>query len=221
MLKFLEPTGEVYDGQFGTFTVDKSDRVGVVIYRGSLACAAIAWVIGTAIALSGSLSVSTMSHLDICYWVFYLALGVGLWTIHIYLAPLHKALQALWLVGGLGSLWVAFQAQGPLVARLYADPLSLALSGWIFIALTGLFVKEAFCFNRAETKVLTVVVPIVLGGHWLGLLSLGAEKVGLVLWTALMLVFAIRKCLQPIPPDLGDKSVFEYLHKNKIKDAFL
>jgi uncharacterized integral membrane protein len=34
---------------------------------------------------------------------------------------------------------------------------------------------------------------------------------GLGIWAGLFLVFAVRKLVQPIPPDIGDKSVFEYL----------
>ena len=192
------------------------DRLEVVIYRVSLlAIAAIALALGTAVALTSSLTPATLSWIDGCYGIFGLALGVSLWKIHIYLAPLHKALQAFWSLGVLGSIWVWSQAPGPLVEQLYQSQLALALGGWIFVALTGIFFKEAFCFNRAETKVLTLLLPILLGGHWLGILSLATEKAGLTLWAVLMTIFAVRKLLQAIPPDLGDKSVFEYLQKEQ------
>ena len=219
MLQILEPTGEVFEGQFGTFTVDKSDRLGVVIYRSSLAIATLAFGIGAAIALTQPLGSSLLQVIDVLFAVFCLGLGVALWTIHIYLAPLHKALQALWLTGSLGAVWVATQQSGSLIHNLYTQPIALLLSGWVFVALTGIFFKEAFCFNRLETKFLTFVVPIVLGGHWLGILPLSAEKIGLILWAVLMGVFAFRKLIQPIPPDLGDKSVFEYLHQKKSGNA--
>lgn len=215
MLQLLEPTGEIYEGQFGTFTVDRDDRLEVVIYRGGLAIAAIALALGTAIALAGPLTPASLYLLDAAYATFAVGLGVSLWTIHIYLAPLHKALQAFWLVGVVGSVWVMIQGQEALVTQLYHSPLALALGGWIFVALTGIFFKEAFCFNRAETKFLTFLVPILLGGHWLGVLPLAAEQTGLALWAALMGIFATRKLIQPIPPDLGDKSVFEYLQKER------
>jgi len=35
------------------------------------------------------------------------------------------------------------------------------------------------------------------------------------LWTVLFLVFAVRKAIQPIPPDIGDKSVFAYLKQQR------
>jgi uncharacterized integral membrane protein len=80
--------------------------------------------------------------------------------------------------------------------------------------LTGIYFKEAFCFNRAETKVLTVIVPLLLLGHLLGILPTQAEQFLLGVWATLFLVFALRKVVQAIPPDIGDKSVFTYL-KNK------
>jgi uncharacterized integral membrane protein len=35
----------------------------------------------------------------------------------------------------------------------------------------------------------------------------------LLVWAGLFLVFAFRKAIQAIPPDIGDKSVFEHLKK--------
>jgi uncharacterized integral membrane protein len=36
-----------------------------------------------------------------------------------------------------------------------------------------------------------------------------------VTWAILFIIFALRKVLQPIPPDIGDKSVFDYLKRQK------
>ena len=47
------------------------------------------------------------------------------------------------------------------------------------------------------------------------LLSLAAEQTLLATWAIFYLVFAIRKAIQPIPPDIGDKSVFAYLKQQK------
>uniref|UniRef100_UPI00286DF6E8 DUF2301 domain-containing membrane protein n=1 Tax=Chamaesiphon sp. VAR_69_metabat_338 TaxID=2964704 RepID=UPI00286DF6E8 len=83
--------------------------------------------------------------------------------------------------------------------------------GFIFAALTGIFFKEAFCFDRLETKLLVFIVPLLLLGHLTQLLPKAAEPILLAVWAGLFLVFAIRKVIQQIPPDIGDKSVFEYL----------
>ena len=87
--------------------------------------------------------------------------------------------------------------------------------GFTFAALTGIFFKEAFCFNRFETKILTFLVPVLLLGHLINLIPQTVEASLLAIWAGLFLVFAIRKAIQAIPPDLGDKSVFEYLKNQK------
>lgn len=215
MFAFLEPTNDIYEGQFGTFTINKQDRLGVAIYRGGLMVAAIALTLGSVLGLRLLPGNWPPQLTSVLYWIFCAGLGVSLATIHIYLVPLHRALQFFWLVGCLGSAWVAIQSPMPLIEALYQRPFNLMLGGWVFVALTGIYFKEAVCFNRTETKFLFLVVPILLGGHWLDVLSPEFEQVLLLAWSLLMLVFAIRKWIQPIPPDLGDKSVFDYLHQQR------
>ncbi|HBE29760.1 MAG TPA: hypothetical protein DD990_00025, partial [Cyanobacteria bacterium UBA11368] len=68
----------------------------------------------------------------------------------------------------------------------------------------GIYFKEAFCFDRFETKLLTPLVPILLLGHLFGVLPLNGEQFLLGLWAILFIVFALRKSIQAIPPDIGD-----------------
>jgi uncharacterized integral membrane protein len=98
---------------------------------------------------------------------------------------------------------------------VYNQPVTLFGIGFVFAALTGIYFKEAFCFNRFETKLLTPLVPLLLLGHLVNMLPPTAEKVLLGLWTVLFVVFAVRKTMQPIPPDIGDKSVFAYLKQQR------
>jgi uncharacterized integral membrane protein len=93
--------------------------------------------------------------------------------------------------------------------------------GFTFAALTGIYFKEAFCFNRLETKVLTPLVPVLLLGHLSGVLPLAWEQVLLGIWAVLFIVFALRKVVQAIPPDIGDKSVFAYLKQKRTADSSL
>ncbi|MBD1864453.1 MULTISPECIES: DUF2301 domain-containing membrane protein [Trichocoleus] len=213
----LEP--EVYQGQFGEFTITEGDRQGVIIYRAGLAVAAGCFALGAGLVLRFGDEPGVMSWVTVLYAGFSLALGVSLLTIHIYLAPLHRALQAFWAIGGLSAIAFALQADEPLASFVYNHPLSLLGVGFTFAALTGIFFKEAFCFNRAETKILTPLLPILLLGHMVGILPPQGEQVLLALWAALFLVFACRKVIQAIPPDIGDKSVFDYLHQERLAKA--
>ncbi|MBE9136668.1 DUF2301 domain-containing membrane protein [Nodosilinea sp. LEGE 07088] len=201
----------VYSGQFGDYTITAGDRRGVVLYRAGLMVAALAFGVGSAIALFFNQTPALVQAISLLYTVFWLGLGLSLATIHIYLVPLHRLLQGVWLVGGLASLVLSHRIDGPLAQTVVEQPQVIWGLGFTFVALTGIFFKEAFCFDRLETKLLTPLVPLLLMGHLLGWLPLEAERGLLAAWAGLFLVFALRKVVQPIVPDIGDKSVFAYL----------
>jgi uncharacterized integral membrane protein len=211
MQQLLMETGEVYQGQFGEFTISRRDRQEVLIYRAGLAIAALCFAIAVGLVCWQGDQPLAMNLITLLYGLFCLALGVSLAKIHIYLSLLHRALQVFLGVGCLASLIVALIIPQPLPLAVYSHPLTLLGVGFTFAALTGIFFKEAFCFNRLETKFLTVIVPLLLLGHLWGGLPLLAEQGLLISWAVLLLIFALRKVWQPIPPDLGDKSVFAYL----------
>ena len=210
-----EPT--VYQGQFGEYTIDRSDRLGVKIYRGGLLLAAASF------AIAGNLwfakGEAVLPFITPLFALFSLGLGISLLTIHIYLVPLHRTLQVFWGVGTISAIALSFQTNQPLALYVYEHPLTLLGIGFTFAALTGIYFKEAFCFNRLETKFLTPLVPFLLLGHMVGILSVDVEQVLLALWTILFTIFASRKLVQPLDPDIGDKSVFDYLKQQKAVKA--
>ncbi|MBG1266909.1 DUF2301 domain-containing membrane protein [Nostoc sp. WHI] len=206
---------EVYQGQFGEFTITQSDRIGVIIYRAGLMVAALSFAIGSALVLLNN-NPTVVTVLTPLYACFSLALGVSLFTIHIYMASVHRMLQVFWAIGSISSaLLVLFNSQ-PLAITVYNQPLTLFGVGFIFVALTGIYFKEAFCFNRLETKVLTLTVPLLLLGHLVGIVPTQGESILLGIWATLFLVFALRKTVQAIPADIGDKSVFTYLKEQRL-----
>lgn len=204
----------VYQGQFGEFTVTEGDRTGVIIYRTGLMVAALSFAIGSALVLLNKTGgvLNAVTPLIAC---FCLALGVSLVMIHIYLASLHRALQVFWAIGSTAAVALALSSSEPLALTVYNHPAALFGVGFIFAALTGIYFKEAFCFNRLETKFLTLLVPILLLGHMIGVLPVQWERAMLASWAVLFVVFALRKVVQPIPPDIGDKSVFAYLKEQR------
>ncbi|MBD1923855.1 DUF2301 domain-containing membrane protein [Microcoleus sp. FACHB-831] len=212
-VKQQEP--EVYQGQFGEFTITQSDRAGVRIYRTGLAIAALTFALGSGLVLFSSNNPAAIAALTPIYACFCAALGVSLVTIHIYLAPLHRLLQLFWAIGVVTAAVLTIQSSEPLALFVYNHPASLLGIGFTFAALTGIYFKEAFCFNRLETKILTPLVPSLLLGNLAGVLPVDGEKVLLGMWAVLFVVFALRKVVQPIPPDIGDKSVFSYLKEQR------
>ncbi|MBN3884663.1 MAG: DUF2301 domain-containing membrane protein [Nostoc sp.] len=206
---------EIYQGQFGEFTITQSDRTGVIIYRAGLMVAALSFAIGSALVLLNN-NPNVFTILTPLYACFSLALGVSLFTIHIYMASLHRTLQIFWAIGTITSVILAITSSEPLALAVYNQPITLFGVGFLFVALTGIYFKEAFCFNRLETKVLTPIVPILLLGHLVGILPTQVESVLLGIWATLFLVFALRKTVQAIPADIGDKSVFTYLKEQRL-----
>ncbi|MBW4659973.1 MAG: DUF2301 domain-containing membrane protein [Drouetiella hepatica Uher 2000/2452] len=205
-----QPT-ESYQGQFGEFTITDGDRQGVKVYRGGLLVAALSFAIGTALVFWQGSNPKVLVALTPLYTLFAGALAVSLLTIHIYMGLLHRALQIFWVIGAIAAISVAHLNPEPFALTVYQQPLTILGIGFTFAALTGIFFKEAFCFNRLETKFLTFIVPALLLGHLTGLLPIALGKGLLAAWAILFMVFALRKTVQAIPDDIGDKSVFEYL----------
>ena len=194
MIAILDKEPTTYKGQFGDFTIGKSDRLEVIIYRGGLVLAALSFAIATNLLVAkGEAALTWVTPL---YALFSLGLGISLYTIHIYLKPLHRALQAFWLIGTICAIAIEIKADQPLALYVYNHPLTLLGIGFTFAALTGIYFKEAFCFNRLETKILTPIVPFLLLGHMSGLLSSSVEQVMLAIWTCLLYT-------SPSPRDLS------------------
>ncbi len=212
---------EIYQGQFGTFTITDRDRQGVIAYRSALMVAAIGFGLGTVAVLWQSSQFGDRSQLPIenlvtwLYIICSVALGIALATIHIYMTILHRALQIFWAIGSVSAIGFSLYYHQPIGEIVYRQPATILGIGFTFAALTGIFFKEAFCFDRFETKILAAIVPGLLLGHLFGLLSPRIEAVLLTIWAGAFLVFAVRKAIQPIPPDIGDKSVFAYLELQK------
>ena len=205
----------VYQGQFGEFTITDRDRLEVIIYRSGLATAALSFCIGTSLLFWQGATPLVLNLLTVLLGIFSLGLGVSLFTIHIYLVPLHRLLQLFWLIGTVFSAAIAFSSPEPLALFVYQHPLTLLGTGSLFAALTGIYFKEAFCFDRLETKLLTPLVPILLLGFMAGIFPPEIQTILLASWSVLFAVFALRKIFQAIPPDIGDKSVFAYLKNQR------
>ncbi len=203
----------VYQGQFGEFTITDADRREVILYRTGLAISGLSFAIGVALILGIGNDPLVLKLLTPLFMLFSAGLGLSLWTIHIYFKVLHRVLQLFWLIGSISAVVFTVYSAEPLAVFVYQQPFSILGVGFVFAALTGIFFKEGFCFGRLETKLLTPLLPVLLLGHMFSFLPVSIEQAMLVAWAGLFLVFAFRKVIQAIPPDIGDKSVFEHLSK--------
>ena len=92
MISLLDQEPTSYKGEFGEFTIDKSDRIGVIIYRSGLVLAALSFAIASNLFFGQG--ESALPWITPLFAVFSLGMGVSLLTIHIYMAALHRLLQA-------------------------------------------------------------------------------------------------------------------------------
>jgi uncharacterized integral membrane protein len=201
----------VFEGVYGPFTITAEDRREVLAYRLAL----------TAVAI-GQLGLLLQWHLAGPHWLWpwlvpmAAGLGLALTWIHIYLRPLHRALQLFWLLGCLGALLLLQREGGTgLGPALASQPLWILAVGPFFAALTGVGFKEFFCFRRPEAIGVTLLLPLALLGRLTGLLS--AETCGalLALEALLLLVLCLRKFPMAAAADVGDKSVFTHLEAQR------
>ncbi|KAL3655906.1 hypothetical protein CASFOL_000302 [Castilleja foliolosa] len=210
-----EPTA-VYQGVYGPWKVESSDVREVVLYRTGLVTAAASFVAASSAAFLSNNDSEVFGligrNLDLFYGAGACGLGLSLYLIHIYVTEIKMTLQALWLIGAVGSLGVYASLAQPagksLVEYVVENPAAVWLVGPLFAALTGLVFKEGLCYGKLEAGALTFIIPTVLLGHLSGLMD-ESTKLGLLgVWMALFAVFAGRKFTQPIKDDIGDKSVF-------------
>jgi uncharacterized integral membrane protein len=205
----------IYQGQFGEFTITDADRREVILYRTGLAVSGLSFAIGVGLILGIGNDPLVLQLLTPLFMLFSAGLGLSLWTIHIYFKVLHRVLQLFWLIGTITAVIFTVYSAEPLAVFVYQQPFSILGIGFVFAALTGIFFKEGFCFGRLETKLLTPLLPVLLLGHMFSFLPVAIEKILLITWAGLFLVFAFRKVIQAIPPDIGDKSVFAHLAQQK------
>lgn len=199
----------VFEGVYGPYTITAEDRREVRGYRLALTSVAVA-------QLALALQWHQWGSRWLWPWLVVMAVGLGLalrW-IHIYLRPLHRALQLFWLVGCLGfgalAVWLT---PGGMVGDAWSRPLAILAVGPFFAALTGIGFKEFFCFRRPEAIGVTLLLPLALLGRLTGLLPVSTTLALLTLQAGLLLVLCLRKFPMPASADVGDKSVFAHLEQ--------
>lgn len=201
----------VFEGVYGPFTITETDRREVLGYRLALTAVALA-------QLALLLQWRQGADLPEWPWLLLMAAGLGLalrW-IHIYLRPLHRALQLFWLIGCLGGIALLSQAGvAGLLGALASQPLWILAIGPFFAALAGVGFKEFFCFRRPEAIGVTLLLPLALLGRLTGLLEPAPTLWLLAAESLLLLLLCLRKFPMPAAADVGDKSVFAELERQR------
>lgn len=189
----------------------------MILYRSGLVTAAASFIAAASVAFVPTDSLFgeiIKQNIDLFYTLGAAGLGLSLILIHIYVTEIKRTLQALWVLGVMGSLTtytaLARPAGENLVQYVIDHPTAVWFVGSLFAALTGLVFKEGLCYGKLEAGILTFIIPSVLLGHLSGLMDDGVKLSLLGSWMVLFVIFAGRKFTQPIKDDIGDKSVFMF-----------
>jgi len=203
-----------YRGQFGNWKVDSNDLLEVYSYRLGLSATALTFATTTAANIFSLPSLSSPHSTIILAALGTTGLLISLIQIHIYVTPLKRFLQFLWLAGSLGGAYLFFSQAQPadvsLVTLVAQQPSTVWLIGPLFASLTGVCFKEGVCYGKWEAFLLTAIIPIWLLGHLSTFIPQQGEQGVAVVVALLLLLFAGRKYTQPVKDDIGDKSVFEF-----------
>lgn len=168
------------------------------MYRAGLVTAATSLVTAASTAfLPQDLWIRTLleNNLDWFYALGSAGLGLSLFLIHIYVTEIKRTLQALWVLGVVGSFaaytFLALPADKTLVQYVVDNPSAVWFVGPVFASLTGLVFKEGknflcqqnfilcdwkhkiyvlvcplgLCYGKLEAGILTFVIPTLLLGH--------------------------------------------------------
>jgi uncharacterized integral membrane protein len=196
-----------FEGMYGPYCITLQDQREVQHYRICLLVCGLSFSAGLGQWILVGPQLAPL-------WLLPLAvsLGLALRWIHIYLRPLHQALQLFWAAGCIGWLVLAIQA-GPsdIFNALESQRLWTLAIGPLFAALAGIGFKEFFCFRRPEAIGLTLLLPVALLGHLSGLIAGPTAISMMAISSALLVLLALRKFGMEAAADVGDKSVFAYL----------
>ena len=121
----------------------------MILYRSGLVTTATSFVVAASAAFlpdNSSLSSILKQNLDLFYVLGSSGLGLSLLLIHIYVSEIKRFIQALWVVGVLGSATAYFTLAQPanknLILYVVDNPSAIWFVGPLFAALTGLVFKE-------------------------------------------------------------------------------
>ncbi len=196
-----------FEGMYGPYCITLQDQREVQLYRICLLVCGLSFSAGLGQWILVGPQLAPLWLLPLA-----ISLGLALRWIHIYLRPLHQALQLFWAAGCIGWLVLAIQS-GPsdIFNALESQRLWTLAIGPLFAALAGIGFKEFFCFRRPEAIGLTLLLPVALLGHLSGLMAGPTAITMMAISSALLVLLALRKFGMEAAADVGDKSVFAYL----------
>eukprot|EP00892_Ulva_mutabilis_P011641 jgi/Ulvmu1/884/UM100_0039.1 len=201
---------EVHDGIYGAWSVDDADIAEVLGYRAGIILSALCATAVFAAAGATDEQLLPPAALNALCLAGTAGFGASLVLIHIYVTEIKRTIQALFLFGALGEVWLMASKDQAAVNFVAEHPWATLLVGPAFAAVTGVAIKEGLCYGKPNAASLALVTPFWLMGHLTKLMPPTVDKVFAGVFIANFLYFASQKVTQNIKDDIGDKSVFTF-----------
>ncbi len=208
----MDKVGEVFQGEHGEYTLTQRDYLEARIQRYglflTLACSLIAIFL---VSISEDLS-DYANILAGLYWLVCLSLAAVLKVIHLYSIIIKFVLRLLLLIGVIISLVVMLTTDNRFILALSEGAGYVGVC-FILAVLTGLYIKEATCFEQWDAKALCIMLPLLAA---IDVFTSAGETIKIVLlwfWGGLFFSLMVKKNFQPLEYDIGDKSIIEDLEK--------
>jgi len=129
-----------------------------------------------------------------------LAMSAGLIasSLHIYNKEIRWAISF--------SAWLALMLF-PLVWRAQQEFLMLAINGLLFVTISGIALKESFCFRIPGLKLVPVLLIVALFANWQDYEA--ASLISHTIAGGILLMMCVLKWRMPLHFDIGDKSRYQ------------
>jgi uncharacterized integral membrane protein len=182
-----------------------TDRITVILYRIGIA---MSMLIIIAMTIASFYYRGYTPRLNLLLLLLYIATGLSVFFMHLYMSKLHRLLKRLYYLSILCLLVLLYlgkgDAAGIVLSRTYGPLLLLPLAG----CLGFVTAKEAFCFGLLEGYLIAIIMPLYLLVLSAGGVSIEWIRYSLLFLTTIYTLFTFRKVFMPIHYDIGDKSAY-------------
>lgn len=197
--------------------LSSKERMSVILYRTGILLSAILLSLGAFLFIKDYAGGdwqkpgSSMPGYGVTLYILslYLAVGMSVFFIHLYVAKFRKFLKRLYYISLVALLILLVIGKGDIGSVIfgtgYGPLFLLPLSG----CLGFITAKEAFCFRLNEGYLLAIIMPIYILILSVRGISPRGAAFGLILIAGLMVLFTIRKVPMSMHYDIGDKSAYE------------
>lgn len=196
----------------------KEDKITVIIYRAGIVLSTLTVCVSAILALKGTFGTGLQDYpfiapgfgISLLLLLLYFSVGLSVFFIHLYIGKFHRTLKKIYYAAFLCLVILFIIGKGDPAAPLFAPrPLGGLLLLPLSLCLGFVTAKEAFCFRLIEGYILAVIMPAYIFFYSLGGLDQRGAAAGLLLISAMLLLFMFRKVSMPIHFDIGDKSAYQ------------